>query len=167
MKTEDEFPDDVYERVKKLSARGDDLSQQGRFEEAIESYETALDLLPEPIEKWEAATWLYAAVGDAYFLSDDMEPALQAFESALQSAGGFGNPFLHKRRGQALFNLGRRREAANELTRAYALEGEEIFEQEHPKYLNFLESVLRKPTSETQMKKPWWRFGEGRSKLRI
>jgi tetratricopeptide (TPR) repeat protein len=86
-----------------------------------------------------------------------MSDALQAFDGALRSPNGFGNPFLHLRRGQVLFELGRREEAANELTRAYGLEGEQIFEEEHPKYLNFLQRALRAspPSSEH---KSWWRF---------
>jgi tetratricopeptide (TPR) repeat protein len=145
MIVDEELPDDVFDRVKTLCAKGDELAMQRRFSDAIDTYKRALDLLPEPQNRWEAATWIFAAIGDAYFYLHDTNAALEAFDKALASPRGFGSPFLHLRRGQVLFDAGRKREAANELTRAYGLEGEQIFEQEHPKYLNFLQGVLRKP----------------------
>lgn len=141
---DDELPDDIHQRVKKLCASGDEAASRREFKNAVTSYQRALELLPEPKSKWEAAAWIFAAIGDAYFLAGNMRPALDAINMAIGSATGFGNAFLHLRRGQALFELGRRDEAANELTRAYAIAGEQIFENEHPKYETFLEGVLRR-----------------------
>lgn len=141
---DDELPDYTYDRVKALCRLGDEAATRRKFKEAVMSYEHALELLPAPKSKWEAAAWIYAAIGDAHFLAGDMGYALEAFDMAIGAATGFGNPFLHLRRGQALFELGRKKEAANELTRAYSLAGEQIFENEHPKYEAFLETVLRR-----------------------
>jgi hypothetical protein len=54
--------------------------------------------------------------------------------------GGLGNPFLHLRFGQILFESGDHDLAADELIRAYMGAGDEIFENEDPKYLNFLKT---------------------------
>jgi len=140
-----ELPDEIYEGVKRLCATGDDTAKKGKYRDAVAWYRRALDLLPSPVTKWDAATWIYAAIGDAYFLAGDAPAALEAFDRAMESPNSYGNPFLHLRRGQSLFDLGRKEEAANELTRAYMIEDEDIFDDEDPKYLKFLKTVLRPP----------------------
>lgn len=138
-----ELPDDVYEAVKRLCAAGDAASEYAKYAEALALYRRALALLPPPASQWCAATWIFAAIGDTCSLQGDPAQALAAFDAAMEAPDGLGNPFLHLRRGQALFDLGRRDEAANELARAYMLEDEEIFGDEDPKYLQFLRSVLK------------------------
>ena len=54
--------------------------------------------------------------------------------------GAIGNPFLHLRRGQVLYEQNEPDAAADELMRAFMAEGHEIFENEDEKYLNFLAS---------------------------
>lgn len=125
--TELELPDAIHDGVKNLCATGDDAAKAGRFKEAISWYKRALDLLPAPATDWEAATWIYAAIGDAHCFLHDPPAALDAFDMALRSPNSLGNAFLHLRRGQALFDTGRKKEAADELARAYMLEDEVIF----------------------------------------
>ena len=140
-----ELADDIYEGVKRLCATGDTAANRGDYHEAIGWYERALALLPSPVTQWEAATWIFAALADAKFSIGDSEGALRSLDRAMESPNSLGNPFLHLRRGQALFELGRKDEAANELARAYMLEDEDIFDDEDPKYLEFLKTVLRPP----------------------
>jgi tetratricopeptide (TPR) repeat protein len=140
-----QLPDDVYEGVKQLCATGDAAAEKERYRDAIRWYSRALELLPPPATKWDAATWIFAAIGDAYFLSGDSSAAFEAFDKAMESPDSLGNPFLHLRRGQALFDLGMKEQAGNELARAYMLEDEDIFDNEDPKYLKFLKTVLREP----------------------
>ena len=47
--------------------------------------------------------------------------------------------------GQSLYELGEAREAANWLAPVYLLEGRAPFEDEDPKYLNFLRTKLDPP----------------------
>ena len=138
-----ELPDDIYEGVKQLCATGDAAAERERYRDAISWYARALELLPPPITRWNAATWIYTAIADAYFLAGDSPAALDALDKAMESPGSLGNPFLHLRRGQALFDVGRREEAANELARAYMAEDGDIFDNEDPKYFAFLKTVLR------------------------
>lgn len=140
-----QLPDDVYDGVKQLCATGDAAAEKEQYRDAISWYRRAVELLPVPVTAWDAAAWIFAAIGDAQFLSGDSLAALEAFDKAMESPNSFGNPFLHLRRGQALFDLGRKEQAANELTRAYMLEDENIFDNEDPKYLRFLKTVLREP----------------------
>lgn len=51
-----------------------------------------------------------------------------------------GNPFLHLRLGQALYERGETDRAADELMRAYMGAGDEIFGNDEPKYFVFLKN---------------------------
>jgi len=138
-----ELPSDVHEKIRLLSAEGDALAREKNYDGAIRKYQEAWALLPEPKHQWEAARWLLAAIGDAHLFSGRFDKSLEAFTSAIVDAGGLGNPFLHLRRGESLFELGRTKEAADELMRAYMGAGPKIFESEDPKYLAYLKTVAK------------------------
>jgi len=138
-----ELPDDIYSRIEALCARGDELVEGGEFDAALDRFNDAWQLLPEPKTQWEAATWILAAIGDVHFASEEFAEAHDAFLSAVAAPNGFGNPFIHLRLGQTALELGETREAANELTRAYGLEGDAIFEREDPKYFRFLKTQIK------------------------
>ena len=134
--------DDTHAQIVVLSNRGDALLAEGQVKEAIVEYVLALSLLPEAKHEWEAATWLFAAIGDAYWSIQDYARAGKAFHSALRSPGGIGNPFIHLRVGQIHYELGNRERAVDELLRAYMGAGKEIFEREEAKYFQAIEDVL-------------------------
>jgi tetratricopeptide (TPR) repeat protein len=140
-----ELPDDLYDTIKELCARGDKFSNAGDYRSAIEAYDEAWTLLPDPKDQWSAATWILAALGDTRFLSGDFGAAEEAFDAAVMHSGGFGNPFIHLRLGQCHFELGNLDRAANGLTRAFGLEGIEIFDDEDPKYFEFLKTRILPP----------------------
>lgn len=134
--------DDIHKQVEVLSAKAEGLLQDGNFDEAEALFGDALALIPEPAEDYEAATWLYSAIGDTRFLAGSFKGAYDAFRLAVESMNGFGNPFIHERLGQCLFELGKREAAADELARAFLLADEEVFEGDDPKYLQFVKSKL-------------------------
>jgi tetratricopeptide (TPR) repeat protein len=139
-----ELPADTHEKVQRLSAVGDALAHQKKYDEAIRQYQDAWDLLPEPKTDWEAAAWLLAAIGDAYFFSRRFDKSYDVFTAVIaNSAGGLGNPFLHLRRGESLFELGRQDEAADELMRAHMGAGPDVFKTEDPKYLRYLKTKAK------------------------
>ncbi len=133
-----ELPPSLHESIQKLSEKGDLLAERGRHQEAIAEYRRAWDLVPEPKTDWEAATWILAAIGDAAYHAGDLHEARDALQSAMRCPDGLGNPFLHLRLGQALFDLGEADRAADELMRAYMGAGEDIFADEDGRYLAFL-----------------------------
>jgi tetratricopeptide (TPR) repeat protein len=135
-----ELDESVYREVTRLCATGDQFAELGEYEEAVAEYNKAWELIPEPKNNWEASTWVLAAIADACFLLGKNESARQALEYAMTSPGGLGNPFLHLRFGQVLFESGELDVAADELMRAYMGSGQEIFENEDPKYLTFLKT---------------------------
>ena len=63
--------------------------------------------------------------------------------NAIQCPTGLGNPYIHFRLGQTYFENGIMDKAADELTRAYMGAGLEIFMEDDPKYLAFLETKIK------------------------
>jgi tetratricopeptide (TPR) repeat protein len=126
-----------------LCAQGDGLAAQKEFKQAFECYRDALNLVPEPVEDWEATTWILAAIGDLYFLMGNYEKAVRAFEDAVRCPGGLGNPFIHLRLGECHLELGHPERALDELLRAYMGGGRDVFQTEEPKYFEFLQSRVK------------------------
>jgi tetratricopeptide (TPR) repeat protein len=132
----------IHGQITELSAEGNALAEQGSYLEARAKFVQAIKLLPEPHQLWEAATWLWTAIGDMHFLLGDAQKTLKCFVNAVHCPEGLGNPFIHLRLGQACFDLGDLDKAADELTRAYMGAGLDIFMQDDPKYLKFLETKI-------------------------
>ena len=156
-----ELSDSIHAEIQRLCGEGDELTQSDRYSKALERYWAAWELLPEPKTEWDAATWLLAAIGDANFLGGDFKAGRDNLNTAMHCPDAIGNPFLHLRLGQCQFELGDLDHAADELTRAYMAEGEQLFEREDPKYLAFLKTRLKPPPSgwsRSKAEKPWWRF---------
>lgn len=137
-----ELEDHIHAQVEALSADGGDFADAGDFASALERYWTAWDLLPEPQTRWEAATWLLAAIGDANFQSGDFQAGRDNLANAMHCPDGIGNPFLHLRLGQCQLELGDEAAAADELARA-CMADPAVFDDEDPKYMAFVETRLR------------------------
>ena len=71
----------------------------------------------------------------------DFSGAGEAFRLALLYAGP-GNPFLHLRYGQCLYEMEERDKALKELVIAYKTEGTGIFAGDGEKYLVFLKKYM-------------------------
>jgi tetratricopeptide (TPR) repeat protein len=136
------LPDDIYVEIVRLSKLGDELAGSGDFLLAKEKYVSALDLLPGDHREWEAATWLFVSIGDVHFQLRNLGRAFKCFINAVQCPNGFGNPYVHLRLGQLYFEQGNLDKAADELTRAYMGAGMDIFMEDDPKYLEFLETKI-------------------------
>ena len=137
-----ELDDQIHQQIQTLSKEGEELLKNKQYIEAIAAFVEALRLLPPPINHWEAATWLYSAIGDAYFDKGDHERALRALQNAMKSPGGIGNPFLHLRLGQVYYELGAEAKARDELMRAYMGDGARIFQGEDPKYFATIKDLI-------------------------
>jgi tetratricopeptide (TPR) repeat protein len=137
-----ELPGALYAGLTVLTRRGNWECEAGRFREAMAVFSQALELIPEPQEKWEAATWVLTALGDCAFQLGDFASARGYLARAVRCPDGLGNPFIHLRLGQAQFELGNAARAKDELARAYMGGGPEIFAGEAPKYLAFLRRFM-------------------------
>ena len=133
-----ELEDAVREDVAAHCATGDAFAQAGRLEEALSAYNTAWKRLPEPQYRWEAATAILTTIGELALAAGRPLAARKAFEYAMSCPGGSGDPHLHLRFGQVLFDAGELDRAGDELMRAYRGGGEEVFGRDDPKYREFL-----------------------------
>lgn len=138
MEEEQELDPATYEAITRLCEAGDRLAEARKFKDALAKYHQALALVPEPETDWEASTWILGAIGDAQFLSGAKPAARDTLARAMACPGAIGNPFLHMRYGQVLFDAGQLDHAADELMRAYAVAGAEVFADEDRKYMTFL-----------------------------
>lgn len=146
MTTLRELPTSIHSRVKELSAAGEAALEAEDYRGAIDLFEEALDLLPDPKHRWEAELWLLAAMGDAAFLAGDLELARMVLMQAMRDHDeANGNPFLRLRLGQCLLDLGELDPAANWLAGAFLLEGPSLFEGEDPRFLDFVRPKLGEP----------------------
>ena len=143
--------DDLHEQITALSQEGDNLVNDNDYIGGLRKYHRAWALLPEPKEDWHAATWLLSAIGDAHFFARDFKNAIAALSNALRCPNGLGNPFVHLRLGESYFELGDVRAAQDELARAYMGSGLDIFKNEDPKYIAFLQSVLVPPVGQSSL----------------
>lgn len=131
--------DDVlYGEITALSAAGDVLSDLGDYEGALKKFEMALELVPLPKTDWAVSLWLYASIGDIFFLMKAYKVAREYFFKALNSPDGHKNAFIHLRLGEIFYEIDTREKAMDHLLRAYALEGNRIFEVEDEKYFDIL-----------------------------
>ena len=137
-----QLPDSVYSAIQNLCRQGDDLQQAGDLESAKQSYISALRLLPGPHQEWEAATWIYVAIGDIHYRTQNIDKAFKCFFNAVQCPRGLGNPYIHLRLGQLYYEQAKLEKAADELTRAYMGGGIGIFMEDDPKYLAFVEKRI-------------------------
>ena len=140
-----EIPSAAHAEIQELCAEGDVLLEMGDFQAAYKNYISALELVPEPKESFEATTWIMAALGDLYFQAKDYRQVAQVLSDAMHCTGAIGNPFLHLRLGQAQFELGNHERAADELCRAYMGAGSEIFAKEEARYFDFLKTRVAPP----------------------
>lgn len=140
-----ELDHSIHDQVLLLCARGDDFAGDGRFAEALDSFWSAWDLLPEPQTAWIAATWILAAIGDVNFQQGDFQAGRDNLAMAMHCPDAIGNPFLHLRLGQCQFESGDMDRAADELARALLIGTQKLLEGEDPKYLEFIKGRLKAP----------------------
>lgn len=137
-----QLPDNIHKEIAALCSSGDEFVRTSKLVEAKQKYIEALKLLPSNPIEWEAATWIYVAIGDVHFSLQDFEKAFRCFFNAVQCPTGLGNPFIHLRLGQIYYEKNDLDKAADELTRAYMGAGMDIFLADDPKYLDFLETRI-------------------------
>jgi tetratricopeptide (TPR) repeat protein len=130
-----ELNDKVYEQIVTLAEVGDEFAENEIFGSAISKYQLALDLLPEPKTDWEAATWLYVALGDALFSQKEFDAALDSYQQALLCPDGTGNPYIWFCLGEVFYVQDNLEKAKTHFMSAYLLDGEEIFKDTNPGYL--------------------------------
>ncbi|PFK48945.1 hypothetical protein [Bacillus cereus] len=111
------------------------LFEVEQFDQALEKYLVALEMVPAPKMDWEASTWLYTVIGDTYLIKDDYEMAKSNFYNALNCPDGISNSLI-------LLRLGELEKAKEYLLKAYMLEGYKIFFEEDDKYFDLIKDII-------------------------
>jgi tetratricopeptide (TPR) repeat protein len=136
------LPNDVRQMIDKLCQKGDQFAQIDQHDDALDQYESAWELLPEPRNQWPAATWILMAAGDVYFEKRDFNSAIDTLSQSLDCPDGENNPFILLRLGQSFFETGDLNGSANAMEAAFRQGGQELFADEDPKYLEFVKTQI-------------------------
>ena len=139
----DKLPKEIALLVDNLCREGDRFAGIDQFDDAIEKYQAAWDLLPTPQNQCLAATWILVSVGDAYFGLKEYDTASEILLDALDYPDGQANPYLYLRLGQCLLETGQLDDAADALEEAFRRGGDALFEDDDPKYLVFVKTQLK------------------------
>jgi len=133
----------TFEALKQQVAVGQQLVD-GDARAAFRAFRAALELLPAPVQNWNAAGWLLVAMGECAIRTGDFAAALAPLKDAMHCPGTVGNPWVHLLLGRCRLELGDER-AADELARAYMGGGRALFDGLDPKYFAVVEHVLKPP----------------------
>ncbi|HEU0053187.1 MAG TPA: tetratricopeptide repeat protein [Longimicrobium sp.] len=139
------LPPDIQDEVDRLAEEGNAWMDTGEYVQALAAFRRGIEVLPPPRDRWDAAMWFLAGIGDALWFLGRHVNARPIWDDAIVFVGGFGNAFVHLRRGQTMYELGDYGEAANELLRALLLGGAELFADDSRKYWDFITSRARPP----------------------
>ncbi len=148
----EELPLEVQEALDEAATVGNQLEEEGRYEEAIQVWQKGLALIPQPQQFYEETVWFLAAIGDVYFQKGMYEKAHECFDKARANitGAGYSNPFIMLRLGECCLEIGDEKNALEYLLRAYMFEGKELFEPDEDncpedngeKYFDFLRTHI-------------------------
>ena len=116
----------IYAEIQDLAGQGNEAIDQGRLGDAITLWQSALQLLPTPASQWQAAFWLYASMGEAYYQLAAFNEAITMFNQAASYPEAGDNPYPYYMLGKCYWHLKHER-APEFLLKAYDLDGEGIF----------------------------------------
>ena len=125
------------DELDRLAREGTEALGRGDWEQAVAVWLQAWALVPEPKDSYPATMWFCGSVADAYWAAGRFDHVIQYARRALE-ASDRTNGFLWLRLGQAQYEMGQSANALNSLASAFMLEGQDLFEAEDPKYLDFL-----------------------------
>ena len=131
---------EIEQSVRELCAEGYSAYDNGDTKTALRQFYRAWTLLPKPQSQWEAAGWVLTAIGDTYFAQRNWSSGIEALRSATHCPGARGNPFIHLRLGQCLYESGELDLARNEFLRVKDHGGGELLTKEDNKYRELLET---------------------------
>ena len=104
----DELTPEIRAKLDELAEKGNELEGAALYEEAIQTWNEALNLIPEPQRFYSESIWFLAAIGDIYFQQGQYEKAHDCFDKARGnlSGAGYGNPFIMLRLGECCLEIG-------------------------------------------------------------
>lgn len=123
-------------QVVELCNKAIEAQEEERYHASNRSLQKVYELLPEPKGEWKAYIWLISNIADNHFEQDEYQAASEKFNEVFElDSASNDNAYLCLRRGQCALELENEEAAKTLLARAFELEGKELFEDEHSKYL--------------------------------
>lgn len=148
-----ELPRDIFDEITRLTNKGNELlDNQHDTVNAYKVFEEALNLLPEPVDKWEAFAWLQSSLGECKFIEREYNEAYEHFRQAYNASAPNANAYMLLRVGECAFELGLDH-AQNFLMQAYMIAGKDIFKVEPSKYYKTIEPVIKSNTNSPKSEK--------------
>lgn len=135
---DDTLPEELYEQIVSLCKQGD---AEEEVEKALELYNRAFDLLPEPKEKWPITNNIYAGMGDLYQKKGEYKEAFQYYLDAYENEG-FMAPYILINLGVCYYEFGDLERAKDYFIQTYMLAGEEIFHYLDYKYFAVIQEMV-------------------------
>ena len=126
----------IADKTRDLCQQGYELFDAGDIKTAIRRFYSAWTMIPKPQTQWQEAGWILTALGDAYFTKGDFDNGREALSSALHCPKAMGNPIIHLRLGQCLFELNEQEKAAQQFELVRNHGGEALINKEDPKYFS-------------------------------
>lgn len=133
---------DWQSEVNQLLAEAGRYDRANRPQQAIDTYEQAYGLIPEPKQESELAMIALCSIGELHFLQGEWNLAFEDFSEAVKCREGLGNPHIHMRLGQLQYERGNMQRAADEFMRAYMGAGNDMFGGEDPKYFDLIRQYV-------------------------
>src|SRR5208283_1525149 len=98
------LPASLLNDIQAKIEEGDTFLDADAFTQAVEHYQEALLMIPDPKYMHDISLAAFTALGEAYYYSGNYHDALSAYQGALKAPGGVENPLLHLRMGQAYYD---------------------------------------------------------------
>lgn len=148
-----ELSKEIFDEITRLSNEGNELLDvKHDAYSAYNVFESALELLPEPANEWEAFSWLQASMGECKFIEKEFNEAYEHFRQAYNALVPNVNAYILLRIGECAFEL--QLEHAQEfLLQAYMVAGKDIFNGEDKKYYKAIAAMVRSNSSATSKPK--------------
>lgn len=129
---------DLEERIVCLIEEGNACNSMGDYPSAIQSYQEAWDILPEPKLGWEMlSAWLSGSFYTVYFINADYESAKVWAEAQLKSTDNAIDTAPLIDLGMVYYELLCYKDAYKYFDDAYALGNVRAFKERPKKYLDF------------------------------
>lgn len=134
----------IYKNLLAAVEQGNRMDINGNHSQAIEKYQTAWAMLPDPIESWEESHWVASCIIEAYL--NMKEPALakswcRILLKTMPSDIDVGSIVAV---GRVCLEMGEKEEAYDFFDKAYNFGGKRSFQGYDAKYLKFYMSNLKK-----------------------
>jgi len=122
--------------------QGNAYYNDGHYSRALRCFYAAWLDIPKPQTDHGIAATVLSGIGVSYFKMRKYKLAIEALRSALSCPKTDEHAIILLRLGQSLHSTGREEQAHIYLRRAHSIAGDDLFANEHPKYLRTIEDFI-------------------------